>query len=339
MRKLKLPHILFLLFLVFGTLYVVRLNSTMPYRTYEGYIFGTSFRIIYQSDEDLDKDLLKAMQGVDASLSMFNDTSTLALINGNKDVAVDYHLDKLFPKAQRISEATGGDFDITVAPLVNVWGFGFKNEQMPTDAQVDSLMQFIGYKTVRLEGDRLRKDHPETMIDLSAVAKGYGCDVVAEVLDRAKVRNYMVWIGGEVVLKGQNDKNKDWTIGLDKPVEDSLGIEGKEGYQCVMALTDCAVATSGNYRNFYYKDGQRYAHTINPHTGHPVEHSLLSATVIAPKCYEADAYATAFMVGGVEKAKEILSKDKDLRAYLIYSTPSGETEVWMSDGIKDLILK
>ena len=162
-------------------------------------------------------------------------------------------------------------------------------------------------------------------IDCGAIAKGYGVDRVARLLANHGVRNFMVEIGGEVVVKGRNPNGHKWQIGVSKPVEGD-SVQG-EALQTILALENCALATSGNYRNYYIKDGRKYAHTIDPRSGRPVQHSLLSATVIAPDCTTADAYATAFMVMGMEQAEQVLAKNRSLRAYFIYADGEGRMQV------------
>ncbi len=331
---MKRYKILLLLLLVAGAVFVVWRQHTAPYRHCEGKIFGTYYNITYQHDSDLQREIINALSGVDVSLSMFNANSTLSKINRGEDVELDKQTAYLLPRAIKVSEATDGAFDITVAPLVNAWGFGFKAEEMPSKATIDSILTFTGYEKVRIKGKKLEKDDPRIMIDLSAIAKGYGADVVAQVFENNKVRNYMVEIGGDLVAKGKGDSGKAWKIGVAKPAEDG---GTTQGYQCILNLSDCAVATSGNYRNFYYKDGIRYAHTIDPRTGYPVQHEILSATIAARHCYEADAYATATMVAGLEKAKKLFAKQRQLDAYLIYINAKGERKVWMTDGFKKYI--
>jgi thiamine biosynthesis lipoprotein len=219
--------------------------------------------------------------------------------------------------AETVHKETDGAFDISVAPLVNAWGFGFKHEQMPNRQQVDSLL-------------RIRNQY-----DFSAIAKGYGSDVVARLLRSHDVQNFMVEIGGEIVTQGVSDKRLPWKIGVIKPTDDSLSVGGE--LQTVLNMTDIAMATSGNYRNFYYKGGRKYAHTIDPKTGYPVQHSLLSATVLARSCATADAYATSFMVLGVERAKEVLEKHPELMAYFIFARPDGTNDVWFSPSLKSKI--
>lgn len=189
-------------------------------------------------------------------------------------------------------------------------------------------MQFIGYEKVSLIGKGIKKSNPKVMLDCSAIAKGYGTDVVARFLKKNDIQNFMVEIGGEIVVSGISESRSPWKIGVNKPVEDK-GNENSE-IQAILNITNKAMATSGNYRNFYYKGGKKYAHTIDPKTGYPVQHSLLSSTVLANDCATADAYATAFMVMGMEKAKKILENHKELLAYFIYSDHQGKLKVWCS---------
>ena len=286
------------------------------YRTNSNFIFGTIYNITYQSDKDLQSEIEAELIKVDAEFSMFNPESTVSRINrGDSAVERSAMFQEIYQLAQTVSSQTNGAFDITVAPLVNAWGFGFKHEQLPTPAQVDSLLQV------------------RNQMDFSAIAKGYGCDVVARMLESHGIHNYMVEIGGEVVVRGQNAKGENWHIGVNKPVDDSTQVDGE--LQTVLSITDHAMATSGNYRNFYYQGGRKYAHTIDPRTGYPVQHSLLSATVLAADCATADAYATSFMVLGVDGAKVVLERHPELMAYLIYTDEKGQLAVWSSPALKE----
>lgn len=213
---------------------------------------------------------------------------------------------EVFTLAEKISKETGGAFDITVAPLVNEWGFGFKTGVAPTKHVIDSLRAIVGYQKVKLVDGQVRKADPRIMLDCSGIAKGYGSDCVARLLRKHGIDNFMVEIGGEVVTSGINPDRVPWRIGVTKPVDDSLNIN--QELQTVLNVTDKAMATSGNYRNFYYKGGRKYAHTIDPKTGYPVQHNILSSTVIADDCATADAYATSFMVLGLDGAKRVLKR-------------------------------
>lgn len=335
-KKRLLWQLPFLTLLIVGSVLIVSHQSSVPYQHNEGFIFGTVYHITYQCDSNLEKGIRQRLEGVDQSLSMFNKESVISKVNANKPVDVDDNFSYVFNLAEHISADTDGAFDITVAPLVNLWGFGFKNGSEPTQAAIDSAKALIGYKTVQLRGRHVVKNNPQTMLDCSAIAKGYGSDVVARYLEQEGVSNYMVEIGGEVVTKGNSPKRMPWKIGVTKPVDDSTGEQSE--LQTVLNVTDMAMATSGNYRNFYYKGGRKFAHTIDPKSGRPVQHSLLSSTVLAPNCATADAYATSFMVMGIDKAKAVLARHPELLAYFIYSDGNGKLCVWYSDSMKGKIV-
>lgn len=325
----------FLVLLIVGTVFVIRQSHVMPYQHAEDFIFGTTYQITYQCDIDLGDSIKSELMKVDQSLSPFNEKSVISAINYNQSAKPDEMFLEVYHQAVAISRETNGAFDITVAPLVNAWGFGFEKGEMPTPRQVDSLKTLVGYQKLSLVNGLIHKDDPRMMIDCSAIAKGYGVDVVANFLRSRGVENFMIEIGGEIVTQGVNPKQHPWRIGVTKPTEDSLAV-GHE-LQTTLNVNNVAMATSGNYRNFYYKGNKRYAHTIDPHTGYPVQHNILSATVLAKSCMVADAYATSFMVMGLDGAKEILKKHPDLMAYLIYDEGNGDNGVWFSPSLKDRI--
>src|SRR5574344_2196864 len=326
----------FLLFLIIGTVLIVRHQHDMPYQHNTGFIFGTVYNITYQCDSDLNEKIVAELQKVDNSVSPFNKNSIITAINDNKDVKVNDMFTDVFTLAENVSKETDGAFDITVAPLVNVWGFGFKKGAMPDRHVVDSLKSIVGYRKVSLVNGKIIKKDPRIMLDCSAIAKGYGSDVVARLLRSMDIKNFMIEIGGEIVTSGVNEKRTPWKIGVTKPSDDSLNTNTE--LQTVLNITDMAMATSGNYRNFYYKNGKKYAHTIDPKTGFPVQHNILSATVIADNCATADAYATAFMVLGLDKAQKVLSKHPELDAYFICDNHKGGYEIVMTDGMKRYIV-
>lgn len=332
--KLKLP---FLILLVVGTVFIIRRNANMPYQKDSGTIFGTFYHITYQSSESLQQGIEAELQKVDQSLSPFNKQSVITAINNNTNMQVNDMFRTVFQTAMKVSEETGGDFDITVSPLVNLWGFGFKNDLLPDSSKVDSLRQIIGYQKVKLVGNKIQKDDERMMLDCSSIAKGYGVDVVANYLRSKGVQNFMVEIGGEVVTQGLSDRQKPWRIGITKPVDDPTG--SSQELQEILQLENEALATSGNYRNFRVENGKKYAHTINPHTGYPVSHNLLSATVIAQNCMIADAYATSFMVMGLEKAKAFLENHPELTVYLIYSDENSNNQVFYTPSLEKKLTK
>lgn len=309
----------------------------MPYQHDEGFIFGTVYHITYQSDKNLQTEIEAELKKVDNSLSPFNKASIISRVNRNEHVEINNMFKEVFTLAEKISKETHGAFDITVAPMVNEWGFGFKKGVEPTQQVLDSIRALVGYQKVKLDGNYIKKQDPRIMLDCSAIAKGYGSDVVARYLKQKGITNFMVEIGGEIVTSGQNDKKEDWRIGVNKPTDDSLNTN--QELQAVLGVSNMAMATSGNYRNFYYKNGKKYAHTIDPATGYPVQHNILSATVLAKDCATADAYATSFMVLGMDGAKKILEKHPELMAYLIYSDTYGNNKIWFSTSMKKRILQ
>ena len=336
MNKKKLIwQIPFLMVLIIGT--VVILKKQPPFRTNEGLVFGTVYKITYQHADDLQNDIKEAMLEVDNSLSPYNPNSIITRINHNQDTLLNEHFTQVFELAQRISTETEGAFDITVAPLVNAWGFGFKNSIEIAPSVIDSLRQFVGYQKIKMVDGKMVKEDPRLMLDCSAIAKGYGVDRVARLLDKKGVQHYMVDIGGEVVVKGKNPRMKTWRIGINKPVEDSLSVN--QELQTILEVSGVGMATSGNYRKFYYKDGKRYAHTIDPRLGTPIQHNILSATVIAKDCTTADAYATAFMVMGLEKAKAFCEQHPELNAYLICAGEGDSYEIYYTPGMERYMVK
>lgn len=334
-NKKLLFQIPFLLILIFGSIWIIRSQQNTVFQQNQGFVFGTIYHITYQSDEDLQTGIEAELKKVDNEFSMFNKQSTVSKINrGDKPELSDMFCE-LWNLSSRINKDTNGAFDVTVAPLVNAWGFGFKSGQMPDKAQVDSLKQYIGMdklKLVNVGGKRyIEKANKNIMVDFSAIAKGFGSDVVARYLESKGIQNFMIEIGGEVVTKGMSPKRLPWKIGVTKPSDDKA--QANNEIQTILNITDKAMATSGNYRNFYYKNGKKYAHTIDPKSGYPVQHSLLSSTVLAKTCAEADAYATSFMVMGIDKAEKIIDRHNDLMGYLIYDD-NGKNKVWYSKNLK-----
>ena len=328
----KILSALFLVALIVGTVFIL---SGSKYYTNEGQIFGTTYHITYAGTNDLDKEIRAELQRVDDALSMFNKQSVLSKFNRNEKYDVsNARFNDVVRLSLQLSRETDGAFDITVAPLVNEWGFGFKHRERINASKIDSLRAFVGYDKLFYEGNRLNKRDSRVTIDCGAVAKGYGVDCVARLLSSKGCTNYMVEIGGEVVVKGKNAKGKKWTIGINKPVDDSTTTVSE--VQNILHVSDCGIATSGNYRNFYYVDGRKVSHTIDPKTGQPVQHSLLSATVLTPSCAKSDALATTFMVMGLDRAKAFLAKHKDVQAYFIFADGQGKYNVWMTEGMQKL---
>ncbi|WFE84494.1 FAD:protein FMN transferase [Parabacteroides chongii] len=297
-----------------------------------GSVFHTIYHIKYEGSELLTEKIDAEFQKFNLSLNPFNPNSIISKVNQNEPVEVDDWFMEVFNKAKDVSDHSEGVFDITCAPLVNLWGFGFSKMDSVTPQMIDSIKQFVGYQKVRLDGRKIVKDDPRILLNCSAIAKGYASDVIARLLEREGIENYMVEIGGEVTMKGVNQNGKCWRIGINKPEDDSTGIKNDVG-EVVELCKKGGVATSGNYRNFYIKDGKKYAHTIDPRTGYPSEQSILSATIVAEDCITADAYATAFMAMGLEKARETAKNIPGIEYYVIYTDENGKHQIEYSDGM------
>ena len=332
--KLSKFKILFLIFLIAGTFYILKNHKPETYITNQGYIFGTQYRIKYKTTDDLHAGIRETLGEVDNALSMFNKKSIISAFNNNTDTIANEMFTEVFNLAQEISAKTDGAFDITVAPLVNAWGFGFKKGILPDSATVEELLGNVGHQTIALIDGKVIKQNNSTMLDCGAIAKGYGCDAVARLLDSSNVANYMIEIGGEVVTKGVNDRGTAWNISISKPTENTTSSVNE--HQTILSISGKGMATSGNYRNFRIENGKKYAHTIDPRTGYPVQHSLLSATVIAENCAKADAYATAFMVTGLERALELCKAD-NIEAYFIYADENGGLHTAATEGFDKFI--
>ena len=294
----------------------------LSYYHNQGKVFGTYYNIRYEAAADLEDSIQAAFTAFDNSLSLFNHQSILSAINDNRDTLTNASFETMWAEAERVHALSGGAFDITVAPLVNYWGFGKKDRNpslsLPSregNKDIDSLLDFVGFEKVQLIGHKVVKADPRVQIDGGAVAKGQACDMIAEVLRKNGCTNYLVDIGGEVVAHGVNDKGNPWHIGITKPNLNNDGAQ--EELQEILAVNDICMATSGNYRNFYYADGERRSHAIDPRTGYPVQHSLLSATVVSSTCMRADALATACMVLGADKALEMIERAEDAACYFI----------------------
>jgi len=339
-----------------------------------GYAQGTTYSIVYQDSlkRDLSSSIDSLLKDYDSHLSTYVDTSlisqfnnsvfspTSSLIRWNNDsldLEIQPHgiFEDCFKAAKEIYHATDGAFNPAIFPLVQYWGF-FKGEirSDPSEFEIDSILKIVDFSDSMInlctdavsKGDvifglptLLCKLNGNTKIDFNGIAQGHSVDIIGRYLLSLGVNNFMVEVGGEVLCKGVNNKNTYWQIGVDKPIENSS--PGREGFQFVINVNNGAIATSGNYRKFYEKDGLKYAHTIHPKTGYPVQHSLLSVTVKADRCSDADGYATAFMVMGMEQTKEFLSAkpELDLEVYLIASHDIEEYDVWMTNGFENLISK
>lgn len=314
-------------------------NSPAKYIYNKGMIYGTTYSVTYESPngKDFQEGITQKLSEYNLMFSTYVKESVISKINDNVPTELTDEFITCFNKSMEVSEITNGAFDITAGALVNAWGFGPERKKHMTQEIVDSLLQITGYQKVKLEDGKIIKENPNIKIDMSAISKGYTSDLIANFLAQKGCKNYMVEIGGEVAAKGINERGKTWSIGINKPDEEALF--GSSGLQAKVKLTDHGLATSGNYRNFYVEDGKKYAHTIDTKAGYPVQHSILSSTVVANNCMTADAFATAFMVLGLEEGIEVARKVPGIEVFFIYANEKGENQVYMSEGFKEYIIE
>ncbi|MCQ2283616.1 MAG: FAD:protein FMN transferase [Bacteroidales bacterium] len=285
---------------------------------FEGSIFGTVYHISYVGEYDsrLPKQVDSVMNTINTTFSIFDTTSLIFRINQGENIKPNEDFLKILNLSLRVNQETQGAFECTIQPLIELWGFGRENQKkVVAQAQIDSVKQFVGSEHIHIQGDQIIKKDSRTQFNFNAIAKGYAVDKVAQFLKKSGHENCLVEIGGEIVALGSKN-GKAWRIGIQTPTETADGaIDSDESFE----LQNRAVATSGNYRNFFEQDGQRYTHILNPVTGKPETTKLLSVTVIAPDCATADAYATAFMVLGLDKSSAIVKQHAELEAWFIHS--------------------
>lgn len=313
-RKMKLQKLLFFGLLLLG----LTACGDLQFQHIDGNAFGTYYAVTYKGKENpnLQHSVDSILDEINATFSIFNDSSLISKINNNQEVTLNNDFMEVFTIAQKIGEETNGSFEMTIGPLVNLWGFGKHHRDTNiTQEQIDSVLQLVSYKKISIQNQQIVKENPDIKLDFNALAKGYAVDKVAEFLVSQGYKDCLVDIGGEIVAKGKKYHDEMWNIGVQEPTETR---DGELRSAQTFHLCDQATATSGNYRNYFEENGQRYTHIINPRTGRPEKSNLLSVTVIADRCVTADAYATAFMVMGREKSKEFLKNHPELQCIFIY---------------------
>jgi len=339
--------------LLLGSLFACQQNRTTAstagaYTSVKGETMGTYYQVTYEDPQgrQFKPSFDSILVIINAELSTYVPTSTISRFNqAKRGIALDYnpldstglvysnaHFIENVKRSRTIYEDTEGYFDPTIGPLVNFWGFGYQEKKASAQvdsATIDSLMQLVGYDKIQLTADSIIKEKPDMMVDFSAIAKGYGIDVIGNFLNVRGVENYLVDIGGESLASGKSPRGDDWTLGINVPQENAAMDE----FQKALPLKNQALATSGLYRNFYEVEGQKYSHIISPFSGYPERSELLSASVFAPDCATADAYATAFMVMGAERAMKKAQQKEALESYLIVSNPDGSMRDMFTEGL------
>jgi len=326
---------------LFWTFFIAVSCSSPPSRQikFQGETQGTYYVVTYYNAEanNLQAEIDSLLADFDTVASMWVENSLISILN-RQDTATITNNDfiQLFKKSKYIYSHSAGAFDPTVGPLVNAWGFGFTDRMKVDSAVVDSLLPLVGFNKVKFEAGKFIKEDPRIQFDFNAIAQGYSVDLVGKFLENHGIDNYLIDIGGEVLGEGKKPTGEPWKVGIEKPSDNA---QYGEALEAIVKLENKAMATSGNYRKFYVENGVRYAHTIDPKSGYPVQHSILSVSVLADECGMADGWATAFMVLGLEKSIAIVEHDPGLDAYFIYSDKeTGEMKTYFTEGFRDLLI-
>lgn len=331
-----LSLVLLLSLLSLATLGCSRGKSAEAYTELSGERFHTYYRVKYRGTTDYSKQVEATFEAFNHALNPFDSTSLMTALNRGYTTKTDSMVRHVWRASQRIAEASSGSYDVTCAPLISAWGFGFDSARRISPELIDSLRSFVGYQRVSLVGEDLIKQDPRIVIDFSSISKGYCSDLVGEMLAREGVTDYMVELGGEIAFRGKNPYGEPWRIGISKPTDDTLGMQDVE---LIVALDrpSGGLATSGNYRNYYLKDGKKIAHTIDPRTGYPTQTDVLSATILAPSCMMADGLATACMTMPSERIPDFLAQFEGVDYLLILGGGAdGGFRTLQSPGLKVL---
>lgn len=303
-------------------------------KQYTGVTQGSYYSVIYYDERDFSDEIDSILKDVENSVSLWQENSIIRKVNENKDVIVDKIFIDNFNWAVKAAEFSDGLFDATIAPLVSAWGFHYKKEIALTDKMIDSILELVDYRKIRIEEGRVIKDNENMSLDFNAVAQGYTADIIGEYLYSQGINNYLVDIGGEITAKGVKPNGETWKIGIEKPAPDK---NAERVIQMKIELKDKAVVTSGSYRKYIEKDNVRYSHSIDPRTGQPVEHNLLSATIIADNAAWADCLASICMIAGMDKASELL-KNEDVEALFIYLDDENQLQTFQTEGFEKMIV-
>lgn len=322
------PNRLIILFICSFLFFISSCKPEEKYIKYEGMIWNTLYHITYKGARNLQDSILPVLKDVEKSLSVFDKNSLVSKLNDSDSIQADDHLARVFKTSILINQLSKGAFDPTISPLIDAWGFGLGHTPTNDTTNIDSILQFVGITKTYIQDRYIKKEDPRISFNFSAIAKGYGCDAVGAMFQRNGVEDYMVEIGGEISIKGKSPTNNNWKIAIDSPVE---GKAPGEITSMILSLTDCGIATSGNYRNFREIGGVRTAHTISPQTGRPVTGKILSATIIAEDCMYADGIATACMASSDPIS---VVSESGTEAFLIFPD-----SIWMSPGFQRFIYK
>ena len=310
--------------------------NQQPVRLY-GEAQGTYYSVQYydRRGRDLQPQVDSLLQDFDLSASLWVDSSLLRRLNAGTTDTVDAIISALMEHSLNICAYTDGAFDPRIGRIVQAWGFSFRQQQEPDSTTLSAMLR-AARGSVAVSNGRLVKEDPATELDFNAIAQGYAVDLLAAMLEGYGITNYLIDVGGEVIARGGKPDGSPWRVGIERPAADSVSAPE---VQTAVALRDAAIVTSGSYRKYYERDGIRYSHTIDPATGRPVQHTLLSASVVDSLCWRADAMATAYMVMGLAQAKRFIADHPDgpgtTAVYFIYDS-CGVMMIYETDGFKEL---
>jgi thiamine biosynthesis lipoprotein len=324
------------------TVWLIRNRNTeepdkSAYLYLSGEAQGTTYNITYE--DSLNRNFKISIDSLltqfDNSLSTYKKGSEINQFNQTDSFVFDLpHFLPVLEGSKKVYEASNGAFDPTVYPLISAWGFGPEEQNFPDSTEIEAILKYVGFEKIKFNETRVMKNIDQVSLDFNAIAQGFSIDVLFNFLESKGIKNLMVELGGEVRVNGINDKGDLWSIGIDNPKPEDSGSDRI----AIVQVDNQAISTSGNYRKYFEFNGVKYGHTINPKTGYPIQRDIISSTVIAPTCMEADAWSTAFMVTGLEEAKKILQEQPHLAALFIYETKSGELETYFTENLTSSII-
>ena len=304
----------------------------------QGLAQGSYYAITYYDEKgrNFQHEVDSIFHAVDMSVNLWVDSSIISKVNRNEEVTLDSIFINNFNIAQEAAQLSDGYFDPTISPIVAAWGFSYKTGDSITPQLIDSLKQLVDYRKIRIENEKIVKESPSIQLDFNAIAQGYTSDMIASFLDSRGIKNYLVDTGGEIMARGEKPDGKPWIVGIEKPAENW---DSEQVVQTRIALRDKGLVTSGSTRKYVERNGKRYSHCINPKTGYPVEHQLLSVTVLADNSVWADALASICMVMGMEKSLPLIENLDEVEAYYIYVNERNELETFATNGFQNLIIE
>ncbi|MBR4562735.1 MAG: FAD:protein FMN transferase [Bacteroidales bacterium] len=303
----------------------------------QGLAQGSYYAVTYYDEQErnFQHEIDSIFHAVDMSVNLWVDSSVISKVNRNEEVVLDDIFIDNFNIAQEVAKLSDGYFDPTISPIVAAWGFSYKHGDSITPQLIDSLKQLVDYRKVRIENGKVIKENPSIQLDFNAIAQGYTSDMIASFLESRDVKDFLVDTGGEIMARGGKPNGQPWIVGIEKPADNW---DSEQVVQTRIALRDKGLVTSGSTRKYVERNGKRYSHCINPKTGYPVEHQLLSATVLAENSVWADALASICMVMGLEKSLEIINALDGVEAYYIFVNDKNELETYATEGFKKLLV-